>query len=401
MLLSVGPTLAAGLPPHSPTGRDAGRNEVTRFMVTGDSRGSSVGVNDTILAEIVQAALDELVDFVLIPGDLVYGSFNPATLEAELTQWRTIVQPLYDAGIGVYPCRGNHDAGSLSAWNNVFSGPYALPGNGPGGEENITYSFSYNNVFVVAVDQYVSLNRVNQLWLDSRLDANTEPHVFVMGHAPAFKVQHSDCLDDFPADRDTFWISLAEVGSRVYFCGHDHFYDHARLDDGDLDPDDDLHQMIVGTAGAPLRSDGSYDGNNGIWTPVRAHHESQFGYVLVDVVGLTAELVWKHRTGPGTYEEGGDTLIYTVDDPSCCIGMRGNADGDPGDSVNIADLTYLVAYTFLEGSAPPCIEEGNVDGAAVIVPIDVADITYLVAYLFLGGPSPPACSWRARGLLHR
>ena len=55
------------------------------------------------------------------------------------------MQPVYDAGIGVYPCRGNHDAigvkpsvdptGALSkeGWNNVFTGPYALPGNGDGG----------------------------------------------------------------------------------------------------------------------------------------------------------------------------------------------------------------------------------------------------------------------------
>jgi len=59
------------------------------------------------------------------------------------------MQSVYGAGIGVYPCRGNHDAagvnpavdstGALSkaAWNNVFSRAYALPNNGMGGEENV------------------------------------------------------------------------------------------------------------------------------------------------------------------------------------------------------------------------------------------------------------------------
>ncbi|MEW5994065.1 MAG: hypothetical protein AB1744_06680 [Candidatus Zixiibacteriota bacterium] len=58
----------------------------------------------------------------------------------------------------------------------------------------------------------------------------------------------------------------------------------------------------------------------------------------------------------------------------------------------MADLTYLVAYLFQGGAAPPCIEEANVDG---IIgpggPIDVADLTYLVAYLFQGGPAPAPC----------
>jgi hypothetical protein len=74
----------------------------------------------------------------------------------------------------------------------------------------------------------------------------------------------------------------------------------------------------------------------------------------------------------------------------CCVGIRGNVDGDPGDNINVADLTYLVDYLFRGGPPPPCTEEGNVDGDPG-ENINIADLTYLVDYLFRGGPPPPPC----------
>ncbi len=81
---------------------------------------------------------------------------------------------------------------------------------------------------------------------------------------------------------------------------------------------------------------------------------------------------------------------------ACCNddGIRGNADGlsSAGGEVDVADLTYLVAYLFQAGPEPPCLDEGNVDGTVGAGgPVDVADLTYLVSYLFLGGPSPAPC----------
>ena len=61
--------------------------------------------------------------------------------------------------------------------------------------------------------------------------------------------------------------------------------------------------------------------------------------------------------------------------------------GDGG--VNIADLTFLVAYLFGGGASPDplCAADVNHDGA-----VNIADLTYLVAYLFGGGPEPsPEC----------
>jgi hypothetical protein len=75
---------------------------------------------------------------------------------------------------------------------------------------------------------------------------------------------------------------------------------------------------------------------------------------------------------------------------SCCRGHRGNVDDDAAERVNIADLTYLVAYIMGGGEAPPCLEEANINGDLGSA-INIEDITYLVAYLFANGPPPPLC----------
>jgi len=79
-----------------------------------------------------------------------------------------------------------------------------------------------------------------------------------------------------------------------------------------------------------------------------------------------------------------------IGDACCCIGIRGNVNGDEQEAINIADITSLVAYCFGGGPAPECLEEGNVNGDEQET-INISDITYLVAYCFGGGPAPPVC----------
>lgn len=291
--------------------------QLVRFIVTSDTQGGDGnGVNSAMLGEIAWAAIDEGVDFVLAAGDLVDGTPGQGSFKSQLIHWRDIMQPVYDAGIGVYPIRGNHDYGAKADWNDVFSGSYALPSNGPTGEENITYSFTYENVFVVGLDEYINPHRVNQSWLDGQFALNSLPHVFVFGHEPAFKLFHDDCLDDYPSDRDVFWNSLKTEGARVYFCGHDHSYDHTRIDDHDGNVNNDLHQFI-GLGGGEIFYNGRvYDGDNGSWTPMRIYHENLTqgtqGYILVEVDGPNATISWKHRSDPCVFEVG-DVFTYSTE----------------------------------------------------------------------------------------
>jgi hypothetical protein len=80
--------------------------------------------------------------------------------------------------------------------------------------------------------------------------------------------------------------------------------------------------------------------------------------------------------------------VYFQGAENCCLGIRGNINTDMNNQINIADLTFLVAYLFGGGAAPGCLKEASVNGDASV---NIADLTYLVAYLFGGGPAPVNC----------
>ena len=306
-----------------------------RFLMTCDSRGSSItGTNEQVLTEQVNEALARRVDLMIFPGDLVYGArISPPRFEDQLRNWVRAMEPLYRAGVAVYACRGNHEVGDAwdidwgilpdpvdnysTRWLNVFGqdgdpGP-KLPGNGPANAKYMSYSVVHKNALLVAVDEYGGMRQwlahsVDQAWLDSVLRDNTKPHVFVFGHEPAFQVLHPDCLDDHPAQRDAFWRSLKASGARTYFCGHDHFYNHARIDDGDGDPNNDVHQLVAATAGGPRYSwTPPYAGDNGDFSVSLVHHAEHYGYIVVEVNDLDVTLTWMERRDddlrlPGVYE---------------------------------------------------------------------------------------------------
>jgi hypothetical protein len=312
-----------------------------RFAVVGDSRGGIItGVNDEVLSELVREILSRHVDFVVFPGDLVYGArVSSADFEKQLWHWIGLMQPLYDAGIPVYVCRGNHEIGDMwdalpgqlpktvdnygKRWLNVFGSDshplYELPDNGPDGEKYMTYAVVHKNALIVSLDEYGGTDYweahyINQAWLDTVLEGNVKPHVFTFGHEPAFRTYHPDCLDAHPDRRDAMWLSLKAAGGRTYFCCHDHYYDHAWIDDGDGNPDNDIHQFIVATAGAPFYTwTLPYDGNNGDFTVEQVYHvENHYGYMLVNVDDLDVTLAWMERRDTSPVYEAKDIWKYKV-----------------------------------------------------------------------------------------
>lgn len=90
---------------------------------------------------------------------------------------------------------------------------------------------------------------------------------------------------------------------------------------------------------------------------------------------------------PDQLDSDGDG-IGDLCEPSCCVGITGNIDGDPEETVDVSDLLYLVDFMFLQppGEAPVCLDEANVDG---LDGIDVSDLLYLVDYMFVNPPGPP------------
>jgi predicted phosphodiesterase len=287
--------------------------QTTRFMVVSDMHFYSPAPDfkATLLYEFVIAAVSEKVDFIFFTGDLIISGFtDSAEQDSVLKDWRFLLDTLSAHNIRVFACRGNNDV-SRESWDALFSGDYAFPQNGPENERNITYAFEYDNLLFIALDQYIETHRINQDWLDEQLARNTKPHVFVAGHEPAFKLLHSNCMGAYPDERNVFWESLIKAGVKIFFCGHDHFYDHAVIDDDDGNPHNDVHQIIVGTGGY-LHNDADYDGDNGRWTPVRLFHEQANGYALIEVNDAEVKLIWKHRIGQNVFEYGGDSYEYAI-----------------------------------------------------------------------------------------
>lgn len=286
-----------------------GYQQPWKFMVFGDSRGNDalLPVNTDILAELAAEVVAQQPEFLLYLGD-----FSLSGGAEGFGLWTNAMAPVFRARVPVYPITGNHDYYSSDIIANLFGS--TSPDNGPDGDKTGTYAVIHRQALVLVLNQCVPTNfyRVNQGWLEAVLATNTRPHVFAAGHMPAFKLLHTDGPHYFPENRNAFWNSLSNANARIYFAGHDHFYDHSRIDDGDGAPGNDLHQMIVGTAGAPLYGDSMYNGNNGIWTPIRAWHEAQYGYVMVNVDRDRVTTTWYHRVDTSSYAATAEVFSYSA-----------------------------------------------------------------------------------------
>ncbi len=305
---------------------------VDRFMVFADPHYYSPqpGFQKSILFELISAGIEEKANFIFIAGDLIIQNVTEnSQIDSVVADWRFILDTLAQHDIRMYAVRGNNDVFSGAVWDSVFSGIYAFPQNGPPDEMNRTYAVVYDNLLFLAFDQYVNTHKINQTWLDSTLTLYARPHIMAAGHEPAFKLIHTNCLGVFPRKRDLFWQSMTGAGAKIYFCGHDHCYDHAVLDDGDSNPGNDIHQVIVGTGGAYPHGDALYDGDNGQWTPVRSFHAADTGYVLAEVNTGGIKMSWKQRAGPKKYVDGGDVYYFLssslrTDHPISDINLKQN-----------------------------------------------------------------------------
>jgi hypothetical protein len=92
----------------------------------------------------------------------------------------------------------------------------------------------------------------------------------------------------------------------------------------------------------------------------------------------------------GTFVDSETVCITVIEcDTSCCIGIRGDLNGD-GDNADIIDLTFLVDFIF-RGSGNPggCPDESDVNSDGD--PANILDLTFLVDRVFRGGPAPELC----------
>lgn len=232
------------------------------------------GVAVDVLRQIDKEFIAHGVAFVIAVGDL-----SDHSTDAAYHTRATWTQPLFDAGIGFFPLRGNHDdyaePPNASEFVRVFPQtrdglmnrtpldafdwtdsatlhpaftpadrkPFAVgsrfssPRPSLGG---LSYSFAHDNATFVLLDQFrladpLEPNTIASQtpWVDSVLrNRPRSSHAFVLGHKGIVTENHADNLfGSSPADdsaaTNRFVRSLAGNGVEWYIGGHDHLHNRA------------------------------------------------------------------------------------------------------------------------------------------------------------------------------
>ena len=74
---------------------------------------------------------------------------------------------------------------------------------------------------------------------------------------------------------------------------------------------------------------------------------------------------------------------------TCCVGTRGDVNGDGSVIPNVLDLTYMVDVLFRGGPDPICDAEADVNNDGISA--TVLDLTYIIDRIFKSGPAPLPC----------
>jgi hypothetical protein len=238
----------------------------TQWTVAADPAGENPnGVAVSIIRQLNEEFIRHGVKFVLQVGDLTENGND-----ADIATRAAAAQTLYDAGIGFFPMRGNHetyaspandygiDAFRLNFPQAHCGGPRVgvrncdspvLNGAYPDDLEGMSYSFDYGQGdssarFVVIDDWATPHKRADaagypygysiadqQAWIDARLNRATRrtEHAFVFSHQNLIGENHQDSLfsgytNANPDVQNAFFSSLQANGVRYYICGHDHIH---------------------------------------------------------------------------------------------------------------------------------------------------------------------------------
>ena len=246
----------------------------TQWTVLDDGKNPNTVAAD-IIKQIDREFIIKGVDLVIAVGDTV-----DVSTQTNIDTRALFAQDLYNAGIGFYPLRGNHEAewtgsgpefarvfpqtqdgvnnktpGDISlsigvdskiSPDNKIGFPFAVGSNFSSPNltfngvslKGLTYSFDYNNVRFVLLDQFDNSGNTNnstifqqQPWITSRLSDPKRPeHAFVFSHKGLITENHADNLFGTspaadPTSTDAFINSLASNGIRYFIGGHDHMHD--------------------------------------------------------------------------------------------------------------------------------------------------------------------------------
>lgn len=254
-------------------------------------------VSGSVLTQMNQAFINHGVEFVIQVGDLT----DTGTDEG-IASRATLAQALYDAGIGFFGFRGNHETYINFYYPDADPNSYAIPAmqanfpqnqgvgdhlfgatnfSSPTSEtypnmatelNGISFAFDYgdeedNDATFVIFDpwptdtkdgfmfgyyRYGYMGGDQQEWISGRLNSATRgtEHAFVFSHQPLIGGNHYDSPfgrpDDAAEDQNTFYADLVANDVAFYISGHDHMHHRDML----VSPDglSSVEQLIAAPA---------------------------------------------------------------------------------------------------------------------------------------------------------
>ena len=211
------------------------------FGILGDSQYFKAGNSAGALQKAVRNMQKENPDLVFSMGDLVSSCDNGGECIPKYAEWKKATAPFSGS---IYAMQGNHDRTGKdkadAAWNTSFN----FPKNGPGGFQNLVYSFDREDAHFVVLDSEKpkenNINDTQRGWLEQDLARNKKPNTFVFFHEPAYPVgsKIGESLDVNGKERNDLWNIMARHRVTAVFSGHEHIFSRKNING--------VYQFVVG-----------------------------------------------------------------------------------------------------------------------------------------------------------
>ena len=271
-----------------------GTPKPTRVWVVGDP-GTRKKAERDVRDAYYKWTGDRPTDLWLMLGDNAYGSGKDDEYQGAIFQ-------VFDAMLRksvLWPCIGNHDAGSASSttqsgvYYDIFTLPAQAQAGGVMSGTEAYYSWDYANIHFICLDSSDSDWSEDGLmvrWLQADLEKNRQEWLVAFCHHPPYTKGSHDSDKDKDSDarmrkmREVVLPLLEEHGLDMMLVGHSHAYERSFLLDGAYSQSWNL----TGAANFKSTKDGRADGS-GIYTkPSRGPGEHE-GAVYV-VAGSSGQI---------------------------------------------------------------------------------------------------------------
>lgn len=279
--------------------------EPWRFGVLTDTQGAGAHY-PLVSTRLMEPVIDRLANHHDIEIMLSVGDLSDRGTVAEFDLWRQTAAPIYDAGIGVYAARGNHDVKTEETFEAVdpLFGPVELRETtiwdaemtelsapelvqGPGA----CYMFTHRDAFFIVIDLYGVAPSELIGWLqDVALPAAASSgtgHRVLFQHEPYFGRGRSGVLSADPGLELALLGAMSQAGIDLLLVGHDHQYSRSVA----LDPDGRvlLSHIITGSNSEKYyRLEEPVGPNEGCVAQIN----DRVGYSVVEIDGPA--VTWTH-----------------------------------------------------------------------------------------------------------